>query len=993
MFRSLALRTKLFMVVGVPLLVLGAVVAFAFVEAKNLADDAAQQVEEVEHTLVIEQLAATLRTELAATLDANGTAESLEVARSATDSVWTDVFGFLSEADRADLDLKQSELLRLREGFGDDPVTTQNLLSLEILGEAPEPPQILGATQAFETLITETAQLDRLQGDVFTDGQIALDIVLLKNLALWEGALVAERNAFQLYLQPGVPAAVAQEGLLGPNAAAAQAQEQFNNLTLAGRQAIADRLAGNPAVLTLDRARATNRSGSTEARSSLEMSSATAGADELLAAIAGEQSVLRQNVVASANQIAADARLLQRNMLLGGLGLFLVISLITLLLARSITRPLKSLSRRSLEIASEDLPAAVALFRTHGASAEVPQIEPLVSASKDDLGDLVGAFNRLHTTAIELASKQGQPRSVAASVYVNLGRRNEKMLSRLLHEVDELKRDELAGGRLSRLYSVDKMVTRMRRNAESLLVLAGTRTPRDWEEPADISDVIRAAMSEVEGIERVDVQVEDPLLIDGDAVADVVHLLAELIENALTFSPSTTRVRVGLRLNSTESLLFVADEGLGLQGDALVAANNRIGAAGRNQETPSEKLGLYAVGRLAARHGLTAGLVEETIGGGIVARVELGPVTLRKKRSGAPKTSSDARAVVVTSAKSHGTMPIEPVLPDNDHLAPAASDLVASSDALTSAAEPADQAMADAALEPTELAVPVLVPKSLRAPERREQGTGAMPSMPNAVPASAEVESFDTSSAPGVPDDLGAPVSLGRRSSEPNLHDEHNEDEMEQPLMAVAADQFAAEFAAIGIVEAASAEVVPFDASLSHRHDPLQSIAPLQHENSAPSRQESVVQSISDVVQPTVPMMWNHRTDPADPETLDRADPETLDQPDLETLDRADPETLDRADLERLDRADPETLDLPSSVASGSIDVVEPASQEVFDAQALETAVTGFQRGVKPFDQAAFPDEDEDESPIYESENSWGSLTSLWSDAPEGGQVATPKRA
>ena len=990
MFRSLALRTKLFMVVGVPMLVLGAVAALAFLQAKNLADEAAQQVEDVEQALAIDQLAATLGMELAATLDPNGTAESLEVARSATDSLWNDGFGFLSAADRADLDLKQSELLRLRKGFGDDPVEVQNRLSLETLGEAPEAPQMLGVTHDFQTLITETAQLDRLQGDVYPDGQTALDIVVLKNMARWESALVAEKDAFQLYLQPGIPDAVAQAALLGPNDAAVQAQEQFINLTPVRQQAIADRLAANSAVLTLDRVRAIIRSGSTEDRLSLEVSSATGGADELSAAIAAERRILEQDVVASTNQIAADARNQQRNVLLGGIALFLGVSLVTLLLARSITRPLEALTRRSLEIAGEDLPAAVELYRAKGANAEVPQIKPLVSASKDDLGGLVRAFNQLHTTAIELASQQAQPRRVASAVYVNLGRRNQKMLSRVLTEMDELKRDEVGGGRLARLSSVDKMVTRMRRNAESLLVLAGTRTPRDWEEPADISDVIRAAMSEVEGIERVDVQVEDPLLIDGDAVADVVHILAELIENALSFSPSTTRVRVGLRLNSTESVVFVADEGLGLQGDALLAANNRILAAGQKQETPSEKLGLHAVGRLAARHGLTAGLVEETIGGGIVARVELGPATLRKKRSGASKSSSDARTVVVTSATSHGLMPLEPVLPDNDSPALAAGDLVANSDPLTSSNVRADRATADAALHPTEPAVPALVPKSLRAPERREQRTGAMPVMPNAVPASAEVEYFDPTSAPGVPDDLEAPPSLEIASPGSNLHDEH--DEVEEPLMAVAADQFAAEFAAMGIVDSAPAVAVPLDALFPQRHDPPQSNATSQHENIATLRQESVVHSIVDVVQPTPPMMWNQRTDPGDSETLDPGDYETLDPDDLESLDPADSETLDPGDSETLDPGDSETLypgdsetldpgdsetlDPASNFASPFIDD-EPFSQEPFDPQAMETTFTGFQRSARPFDQAAFPDEDEEESPTDENENSWGLQTSL----------------
>lgn len=306
--------------------------------------------------------------------------------------------------------------------------------------------------------------------------------------------------------------------------------------------------------------------------------------------------------------------------LFGGL-LLAVVTMILVVLYRSIRTPLTDLTARSTEIATVELPEIVTAMR-RGEIEEMPSIEPLAAESNDEIGDLVHAFNGMHHTAVELATEQAASRRVIADMFVNLGRRNQRLLNRLLKGLTTLERSEEDPDSLEALYLVDHLATRMRRNAESLLILAGASQARRFNHSVDIHDVVRAALAEVEGYERVQIENSAEILVRGDYVADLTHLLAELIENALSFSPPDESVEIVARATQRGVVIGVSDQGIGMTPELLEVANSRIRSAADHEESPSEFLGHFVVGRLAARHNVDVELFEGLLGG-ITARIIL----------------------------------------------------------------------------------------------------------------------------------------------------------------------------------------------------------------------------------------------------------------------------------------------------------------------------------------------------------------------------------
>ncbi len=300
----------------------------------------------------------------------------------------------------------------------------------------------------------------------------------------------------------------------------------------------------------------------------------------------------------------------------------LVMALLVAALFRSIRAPLLSLTEQSRNISKTQLPNVVAQIRELGGDAQVEMPAPIVAESDDEVGELVDAFNQLHTTAVELAAEQAASRRTVSEMFVNLGRRNQKILMRLLASLEKLERNERDPEVLHELFRVDHLATRMRRNAESLLVLAGAKTSRSFGEAITVGDVVRSALSEVEDYERVTFQDDANARINGKAVADIGHLLAELIENALMFSPPTSSVEVHAAQGPEGLMITVGDRGIGLTEAELQANNQRILDAAARTETPSRFLGLYVVGRLAHRHDLKVELLNG-VPSGLIARIKL----------------------------------------------------------------------------------------------------------------------------------------------------------------------------------------------------------------------------------------------------------------------------------------------------------------------------------------------------------------------------------
>ena len=285
--------------------------------------------------------------------------------------------------------------------------------------------------------------------------------------------------------------------------------------------------------------------------------------------------------------------------------LLIIVGLITAFVALSMIRPLRKLRADALEVAGSKLPDMVRRLSESEGGAESVEIEPIGVTSTDEIGEVARAFDQVHREAVRLAADEAMLRGNLNAMFVNLSRRSQSLIERQLGLIDDLEQSEQDADRLSSLFRLDHLATRMRRNSENLLVLAGHEASRRWSQPVPLVDVLRAAISEIEQYERVVLNVQPGIQVVGQAVNDVVHLVAEIVENATTFSPEDTQVYVtGQPLTSGGVLLDITDNGLGISEQEMAHANWRLDNPPVVDVAVSRRMGLFVVGRLAARHGI-----------------------------------------------------------------------------------------------------------------------------------------------------------------------------------------------------------------------------------------------------------------------------------------------------------------------------------------------------------------------------------------------------
>jgi signal transduction histidine kinase len=346
-----------------------------------------------------------------------------------------------------------------------------------------------------------------------------------------------------------------------------------------------------------------------------------------------------------AHGIRADARRREQLFLaLAALTLTAAL-LLTWLVSRSITRPLRSLTSQAKAMARVRLPAAVreVLETPLGEDVAVPWVNPVAVRTRDEVLDVSEALNTVQDTALELAVEQAVLCRNVADSFVNLGRRNQNLLARQLDLITHLENVEPSSDALVNLFRLDHLATRMRRNAESLLVLAGVDPPRQWAQPVSVNDMVRAALGEVEDYQRVAVRGVQPATVVGSVATDLAHLLAELIENALVFSPEDRAVEVrGRPEPDGRYTLAIVDRGVGMSAEAMDASNRRLAGQESFTVAPSKYLGHYVAGNLAARHGIAVRL-DPSPGRGITAAVVLPAGLLH---TGAPRFAVPAPAAV-----------------------------------------------------------------------------------------------------------------------------------------------------------------------------------------------------------------------------------------------------------------------------------------------------------------------------------------------------------
>ncbi len=315
---------------------------------------------------------------------------------------------------------------------------------------------------------------------------------------------------------------------------------------------------------------------------------------------------------------------------------------LAVLASLSVSRPLAALATEAETVATERLPAAMERLRDfdpgEGTVEPVPPQPAPVDAPRRagaEIRSVVSALNHLQEAAYRLAVEQAMQRRATLEALTNLGRRNQNLVRKQLRFISNLEREEMDPTALSNLFELDHLATRMRRNAASLLVLTSASSPGQWTTPAPIADVVRAAVSEVEDYRRVALRRVDEALLSGAVVGSLAHLLSELIENGLRFSPPDSEVEVVGRLIGDEYLIAVVDQGVGMRPEELARANARLRGEGDFVRTPSRFLGHFVVGRLAEQTGVRVELLQSPVTG-VTARIHVPDALLVRSRQIAP---------------------------------------------------------------------------------------------------------------------------------------------------------------------------------------------------------------------------------------------------------------------------------------------------------------------------------------------------------------------
>ena len=341
----------------------------------------------------------------------------------------------------------------------------------------------------------------------------------------------------------------------------------------------------------------------------------------------------------------------------GALVLLLLTLMLSVLVRRSIVGPIRRLAAQAKSVAMTDLPQVVQTVQELPADATVPHLAPFDVDARDELADLGASFNSVQDAAVDLAAEQAMARRIVSENLVNIARRNQNLLGRTLGFISTLEQGERNPEALDNLFRLDHLTTRMRRNAQSLLVLAGAEPTRLWSPVVAIGDVVRAALSEVENYGQVELADLGDIGVQGALAPEVAHLLAELLENATSFSPPTTAVTVVGRAVPDGHQLAIFDYGLGMTVEELAAANRRLNQVASFDRESNKMLGFQVVARLAARHDMKVMLTATPGGTGVTAIVRL-PNSILETVGAPGKVTSPAMDVQAMAQRLSEPLPI-----------------------------------------------------------------------------------------------------------------------------------------------------------------------------------------------------------------------------------------------------------------------------------------------------------------------------------------------
>ncbi|MFF4645227.1 nitrate- and nitrite sensing domain-containing protein [Streptomyces sp. NPDC001389] len=308
-----------------------------------------------------------------------------------------------------------------------------------------------------------------------------------------------------------------------------------------------------------------------------------------------------KDTVAISDKAQSDAILTGAIVVVALLAAFILAAM----MARQMSRSMLRLRTSAFDIAEQRLPMLVdQLSRTDPGKVDT-RVEPIPINSQDEIGEVARAFDQVHREAVRLAAEQALLRGNVNAIFTNLSMRNQSLIEGQLTLITDLENNEADPDQLENLFRLDHLATRMRRNGENLLILAGENPGRRWDQPVPLVDVLRAASSEVEQYERIELSGVSEAEIHGQAVTDLVHLLAELLENATTFSSPQTKVRVNAtRLPDGRVMIEIHDKGIGLTAEDFADINHKLANPPTVDAAISQRMGLFVVGRLADRHSI-----------------------------------------------------------------------------------------------------------------------------------------------------------------------------------------------------------------------------------------------------------------------------------------------------------------------------------------------------------------------------------------------------
>ncbi|HCB04192.1 MAG TPA: hypothetical protein DEQ43_08095, partial [Nocardioides bacterium] len=312
--------------------------------------------------------------------------------------------------------------------------------------------------------------------------------------------------------------------------------------------------------------------------------------------------------------------------------LLLAAIFLALLVSRMLLNPIRRVREGALDIANEKLPEMVAKIR---AGEDPGEITPIPVDTHEEMGQLARAVDDMNRQAVHLASGEARLRSQVGEMFSTLSRRNTSLINQQLGLIERLEKDEEDPNRLESLFRLDHLASRMRRTADSLMVLADAPIQTSETDALALGDVFQAAMAGVQEYQRVQIESSPPEKVNGAASSDVVHLMTELVDNALAFSPPTAPVKISTKQAGDSTIVEISDGGLGIAQDVLTSLNEDLRSGGEVTVDTARRMGLLVVSRLAKRHGITVSLARNTRGG-TTATVLLPPSLLRGQAAPVP---------------------------------------------------------------------------------------------------------------------------------------------------------------------------------------------------------------------------------------------------------------------------------------------------------------------------------------------------------------------